>query len=253
MFIVVAVIVVVGFWFLFRQSSNGRCSAPLLLAALPLALLFLIVPVPVVAVQSVLAFQTLGTHTNNASVQEAAALALGIVRPFWVGSVGFVLAIGVAAGLQLLVAHRKTRPSEGSPNVDAARPVWGKWILMLSSLLVVPVGILTHLTQGIATLIMQAANGLPLSSAAQDGATVQTARYSELISSRLLVAGFVGFPLLFVVSLFVMANLFAVRFSKTSDALERFSWLIFATVGILAVWNVVVLAISIHSFERALA
>ena len=123
---------------------------------------------------------------------------------------------------------------------------------MLSSLLVVPVGILTHLTQGIATLIMEAANGLPLSSAAQDVA-VETARYSELISGRLLVAAFVGFPLLLMVLLFVMANLFAVGFSKTSDALERFSWLIFATVGILAAWNIVVLAINIRSLERALA
>ena len=252
MFIAVAIIVVVGFWFLFRQSSRGRCSAPLLLAALPLALLFLIMPVPLVAVQSVRAFQALGTQTSNASVKEAAALALGIARPFWVGSVGFVVAIGVAAGLQLLVAHPNARPSGGSPSVDASRPTWGKWILMLSSLLVVPVGILTHLTQGIATLTMQAANGLPLSSAAQD-VGVQTARYSELISSRLLVAGFVGFPLLLIVVLFVMGNLFAVRFSKTSDALERFSWLVFATVGILAIWNVVVLAIDIRSFERALA
>jgi hypothetical protein len=250
MFIAVAGIVAVGFWFLFRQSRSGHGSAPFVLSALPLALLFLITPVPLTAVQSVRAFQSMGAR-NNPDAKDAVRVALGIARPLWLGGVGFLVAMGVAAGCQ--VTTRLSLRSEES-SADLTRPTWGKWLLVASSLLVVPVGILTHLTQGIATLIMQAGVQLTPSSGAQGAAAgVDVARFSELISSRLVIAALGGFPLIFIVLGFGVANLFAARVTKTSSALERFSWSVFAMVAIAAVWYVVALAITIRSIERALA
>ena len=72
MFIAVAGIVAVGFWLLLRQSRSRHGSAPLVLSALPLALLFLITPVPLTAVQTVRAFQSIGA-SNNTDVKGAAS------------------------------------------------------------------------------------------------------------------------------------------------------------------------------------
>jgi hypothetical protein len=107
---------------------------------------------------------------------------------------------------------------------------------------------------GIAILIMQAGVQLTPSSGAR-GATggVDVARFSELISSRLLIAAFAGFPLIFIVLVFGVGNVFAARACKTSDALERLSWSLLAIVAIAGVWNIVALTISIHSIEQALA
>ena len=249
MFIAVAGIVMVGFWFLLRQSRRHG-SAPFVLSALPLALLFLITPVPLIAVQSVRAFQSIGAR-NNPGVKDAVFVALGIARPLWLGGVGFLVAMCGAAGLQV-ATRLSLRSEESSPYPDAAQPTWGKWILMASSLLVVPVGVLTYLTHGIATLIMQAGVQLTPSSGAQGAAAgVDVARFSALISSRLLIAALGGFPLIFIVLVFGVGNLFAARVSQTSKALERFSWSVFAMVAIAAVWNVVALAITIRLIERA--
>lgn len=251
MFIAVSIVAIIGFWLLFRQSQSGRGSAPFVLAAFPLALLFLITPIPLAAVQSVRAFGAIGTR-NNPGVKDAAEVALGIAWPLWLGGVGFLVAMGVAAGFQ--VATRPNPRSESSPYLDAGRPAWGKWMLMASSLLIVPVGILTYLTQGVATLIMQASVALTPSPGAQGAvAGMDVARFSQLISSRLLLAAFAGFPLIFIVFACGVGNLFAARFNQTSDALERFSWGVFLIVGVPAVWNVVALAITILSIERALA
>ena len=233
MFMAVAGVVMVGFWFLLRQSRDRHDSAPFVLAALPLALLFLIAPVPLTAVQTVRAFQSIGARKDGVRV------ALGMAQPLWLGGVGFLVAIGVAAGLQI-AARLRLRSEDSSPDPDAARPTWGKWILLASSLLVVPVGVLTHLTRGIATLIMQAVVPTPSAGAA---AGVDVARISALITSRLLIAALGGFPLLFIVLVFGVANLFT-RINETSEALERFSWTVFAMVVVAGVWNVVALSIT---------
>jgi hypothetical protein len=246
MFIAVAGIVTVGFWFLLRQSRSRYGSAPFVLAALPLALLFLITPVPLTAVQTVRAFGSIGAR-NNPGVKDLVGIALGIAQPLWLGGVGFLVAMGVAAALQ--AATRLILPSEeSSPYPGAGGPTWGKWMIMTSSLLVVPVGILTHLTHGVATLLMT-----PSSGARGAAAASEVARFSELMTIRLLIAELGGFPLLFIVLVFGVGNLFAARVSKTSNALERFSWSVFVMVAIAAFWNVVALTITIQSIERALA
>lgn len=119
MFIAVAGIVMVGFWFLLRQSRRHG-SAPFVLSALPLALLFLITPVPLIAVQSVRAFQSIGAR-NNPGVKDAVFVALGIARPLWLGGVGFLVAMCGAAGLQV-ATRLSLRSEESSPYPDAAQP-----------------------------------------------------------------------------------------------------------------------------------
>jgi hypothetical protein len=238
----VAAIVVVGFWFLLLPSRSGSGLAPLILSTLPLALLFVITPVPMTAVEAVRGFQALGA-SGHAGVKEAARLALDIIQPLWIGSLAFAVAIAIAATLQLMI-----RPS----NPAASQGRWGTWFVVASSLLVVPVGILSYLLQGVAGLVMQAAAILPPTAAGAAAANAESARFVEAMSSRLLLAGLAGFPLLLAVLVFGLGNLFAVRFSETSDGLERFSWTLFAAAGICAVWNVVALSLHMQSLMRAL-
>jgi hypothetical protein len=156
----VAVVALVGFWILFRQWSRGRGSEQFVLSSLPLALLFLVGPVPLVAVQSARAFQSVAGH---AGAKDAAGWAIGITRPLLMGSIGFLLAMIVAAVLQV---RAMSRSREIVSRVGAG----GNLVLVASSLLALPVGLLAYLTQGIAPLIMRAA--VELAGAAAMPATV---------------------------------------------------------------------------------
>jgi hypothetical protein len=238
----VAVVVLVGFWILFRQWSRGRGSEQFVLSSLPLALLFLVGPVPLVAVQSARAFQSV---TGHAGARDAADWAIGIARPLLMGSIGFLAAIVVAAVLQM---RAMTRSREIVSRVGAR----GNLVLVASSLLALPVGLLTYLTQGIAPLIMRA--GVELAGAAAMPATVAgmtPTQFVDLVSTRILRAGFWGFPLLLVVFLFGIGNQVAAGFSKVSSPLVKYSWAVFAVTSIAAAWNIAWLTISIRSFEQA--
>jgi hypothetical protein len=81
-----------GFWILMRQSGNGRRPA-IVLSALPLALLFLVAPVPIAALRTVRAAQVVGA-SERASTTDAARMATGMLRPLWFGSIGLVVAAG---------------------------------------------------------------------------------------------------------------------------------------------------------------
>ncbi len=247
MFVAVAIVVGAGLWLLVRQSSHRHGSAPLVLTGLPLALLFLITPVPFTAVQSARAFQATA-KISDAGVKEAATLALLVARPLWFGAVGFVVAISIAAALQMSIRRRWAHDS-----APVATPATrATWFVLASAVLIAPVGILTYLTERIATLVMEAGVALAPTSGVRAAVTrAEVARFSDVISHSILLAGFAGFPLLVLVFAFALGNVIAARYANTSDTIERVSWALFTVVAVGAVANVIILTIAVQSFGRA--
>jgi hypothetical protein len=251
-FAAIASLVLVAFVILLWQWRTGRGSAQFVLAVVPFGLLFVLVPIPLSAVMMIRGFQAMAA-AGHGGVKEAVTLALGIARPLWLGSIAFLVAMSIAAGLQMLASRLDRQPKGASANSDGARTAWGNWVLIASPLLVVPVAILSYLMQAVATLTVRGSIELTRSVEAQDIAPgMNPAELSEIISSRLVLAGFVGFPLILAVLVFGVGTLFAARFSRSSDRLARYSWAVFAVVCIVTVWHLIGLAASIRSFDRAL-
>src|SRR6185436_19167567 len=91
-------IVIAGVVTLVRLSRGS--AVPLPLVAFPFALLLLIAPVPLVAIQSIRDFQAMG-QSGSAGARHAAVLARAIIWPLWVGCFGFVAALAVSAVVPL--------------------------------------------------------------------------------------------------------------------------------------------------------
>jgi hypothetical protein len=258
LFAAVACVAIVGFWVLIKESRRGRGAGLFLLSALPLALLFLIAPVPLVALQLIQVFQTIAA-AGRSDANATGVLALGIARPLWPGLVGCLLALCVAAVLQVRATRSGTPPVRGILSVDDAPDAgaapssenrsWGNWILAASALLAIPAGILHYLTSGIAPLIVEAGRVLTAPSpSASTVAGMTLGQLSALLSARLLLAAVGGLALTFFVLVFAIFNLAAVRYTRPSDALEKFSWAVFAILGIAAMWNLVAMTIGMRSF-----
>jgi hypothetical protein len=244
LFIAITIAAGIGFWLLTRQSKRTRRSAPIVLSAMPLALLFLIAPIPIGAVRAVRAFQVLG-NSHHAGISDAAGLATGILRPLWFGSWGFVIALAVAAGLQRRLAR--------SPTSDRSNPGWGTWIILVSLVPIIPATILTPTMQDVPSLLMQTAVQLPTEPGVTSAATAATmTETSEAISSRLTIAALRGFPILLFTIAVGIGNVIVVSFSQSSDRLDRLSWTLWAAVGAYALWNAISVSVRLRGLERML-
>ena len=104
----------------------------------------------------------------------------------------------------------------------------------MSTLLVIPVGLLSDLTQGIPRLVMRvgAPGGDPLTADA-----VQ--QISQTIASQSLLAVLVGVVLTVIVAGFAIASLIAARSRTALDSLARYSWAVLAGAGVWVMWSVV--------------
>ncbi len=213
-----------------------------ILAAFPLALLFATVPIPLAAIQTIQGF---GHVSGNASAQDTAAAVIAIARTLRTGSIGFLIVMSLAALWQAkaAAAGRAAMPA-------SSRSSRGNWILVLCPLLVLPVGLLTYVGRGAAIAI--ARSGVELTSAAEGTiASERISQMSALISSRITNAAVFGVALVLVVLVFAIASVIAVRFSRLSEFLARYSWSAFSIASALALWNVIDLTLKISSFSQA--
>lgn len=241
--VVACVAVVAGYGMLLRQAKRGSGSGPFLLSALPIAALLLIAPVPAVAMQTMAFFKAFGA-TTHANVN-AGALALGIVRPLWFGSFGFMIALGAAGVIQVLGMDDSEQVNESPPGVGARKPAWQAWILIASPLLIVPTGLLIHLTAGIASVLMQAR--AEWSEPQHLVAATELTRVTQALAARLILGALGGFGMLFVGLVFAVASIVAHRFSTKSDALVRISRGVMALVAVFCVWNLAVLTLAVRA------
>jgi hypothetical protein len=241
----VAVVAALGLGLLAWKWKHGSVS--IVLAALPLALLFPVLPVPPAIWSMIRGFQQM-SQAGAGGVQWAAALCLHVSRPLFWGTMGFVVVMTAAAAMQAM-AQRDQAPDSETTAVPAGAAESG--FLIGSSLLALPAVYLTHLTAGIPRIIMAAASRSS-GPAAETPGSEALSQTSQLISSRLVTAVLVGLPLGVLLLLFAVASLVMLRSRRVSAALLVYSWIVWAVCVLLAIWNIVQLNSDIHALGRAL-
>jgi hypothetical protein len=247
--LVAAVIVLGGYAVLLHQSRNRPGAAPLPLAVFPLALLFVITPVPLVALQAIREFQAVGS-SGPAGASDVAALAQGMLRPLGFGCVGFLGALGVAAGIHLFGGELPELEEEASPNPRGDRHAWTVWILCLAIFLILPVGALVYLMREAASVIVEARLAVTPSNPQPLIAGMELSQVSEFLAQRLVLGSLGGASLTMVVAGAAIASIVAHRYSTRSAALDRVSKAVTVSAGILGILTLFVLTFDIRSFAR---
>ena len=176
----------VGFAVLIRKWRNGVPS--IVLPALPLALLFLVAPIPPAIFHMIRGFQQI-SERGDAGIVVVAGYALEIDRSLFWGSIAFVVVMIAAGTLQWNAKHDETEITDTAlepvaPNQPPS--VVEKILLVGSSLLALPAFALMRLTGGIPRLVMSAA--MQLDPAARSMTPVAPSdlantRYSDLVAA----------------------------------------------------------------------
>jgi len=236
----------IGLWWLFRRWRCGRGSRQFVLGILPAALLLLTVAIPPTVSNLLEAFRRIAEQ-GSGGLAVVAPFCIGIDRALWFGSLLFVVVMGTAGLLQIWPGPDQREPQ----TVPDAPPVGSRlrrWIVITSTLLVIPVAFLSHLTAAIPRLVMRVgalAGGGQLS----PEATQQT---SATLSNQIVLVTFAGLAFSSILAVCAIANLFAAQSRTALDSLARYSWAVLAGVGVWAVWSLVRLTTDINSFELAL-
>jgi hypothetical protein len=238
-------IVVAGLAALIRWSRRGPAAAPLPLAAIPFALLLFVVPVPLVAIQSIRDFQVMG-ESGSAGAKGAAVLAHAIVWPLWLGCFGFVAALAASAAVQSF-SDPGTEPEPESLQPQRRGRAWIGWGFCASALLIVPAGTLVHLTREVASWLLQAGTTLTARGAQPTVAGMNLEQFTRVVSGRLVLGSLGGSALALVVLFFCGASVFTHRMSSSSTALERVSWAVTAIAGAFGIWTLIALTVTLRS------
>jgi len=245
-----AVLAILALAILLRQSRNQPRPAFLVLAALPFALLLLVTAVPFSALRTIRAFQEIGAN-GHSGMSEIAGVLVKVSRSLAFGSAGaiVVLAFAIAA----TVSPGRAEAASGPPIAVPDRAHWGRWILAASSLLVVAAAILTFLMRSTEGLIMRV--GVQLTTPSAQIGLDQSAmeQYSRTIAGRLVIAMLIGFASMALMLVFGIANVFAARAARDTDAFRKFSWAVVGLAGVLLIWTLVATSIYIRMFERLVA
>lgn len=236
---------VAGLVTLVRLSRSGPPAAPLPLAAFPFALLLLIAPVPLAALQSIRDFQEVGA-SGSAGARETAELARAIVWPLWIGCFGFVAVLAASAVIQSF-REPDTEPSPVPPPEQRPRRRWIGWVLCAFALLTIPAGILVSLTREIGAWLLQAGVALTAPNVRPVIAGMDLEQFSQAVSGRLILGTLAGSALAIVVLFLGVANVFTHRMSTTSPALDRVSWGVMAIAGAFGIWTLIALTMSVRS------
>jgi hypothetical protein len=247
---VAGITVALGFWLLASHARRRHGSAPMILAAMPLALLMLVTPIPLVALWTINAFTTIG-QTGTATQVDAARLASTMINPLWWGSVGFVAVLCASAVFQRFETQRvESLMVESSVESQAGR-WWANVAPSVSVLLIIPAVFLLFRQAEIATFLIDVASSLHRPGT-RSIAGMSLEEFSRMISTRLLVGAFAGFALLALVMVLAVVNTFTFRASAHSEGLLMTSRGVFILGMGLGLWAVYVLTMNAGVFARAM-
>ncbi|HEY7502342.1 MAG TPA: hypothetical protein VH740_27725 [Vicinamibacterales bacterium] len=248
----VAVAAVIAFGVLVRKWQGGVPS--IILPALPIALLFLVLPIPPAIFNMIRGFQRI-SESGDTGIVAVAGHSVDIARPLFWGSIAFIVAMIAAAMLQWNAGREEPDIAEAAAEptgLNQPSNLAEKVFLVGSSVLVLPAVGLIHLASGIPRLVMATAMRLdrPLGST-PPVASSDLANTSVLISSQLVGAMFGGISLSLLIVIAAAGSLIALRSRQPSRPLSVYSWLVLAVCLLLAAWNAIQLNADMRSFELA--
>lgn len=225
--LIAAVIVIAAFAILLRQRQTRLRTLPLTISAFPLALLLLVAPVPLTAIQMIRDFAAIG-ESGTARINQVAVVAMTMVRPLWVGCLACVIVLGAAAVLEWL--NVEAEPEDSRPPAPRA---WASLFAGLSTVLLIPATMLIYNAKGTALLLLKGATSMTPPGPAATVAGMPLHEFSQMMSSRLLLASIGGGALALVVIGSAGLGVVAHRFGTRSVAIERVS-LAATTLGVMA-------------------
>jgi hypothetical protein len=233
-----------GLWLLFNRWRTGRTGPQFVLGIFPAALLFMTVPVPFAVRELILGFQRIGQQ-GDAGVGAVAPFCLVITRTSRLGAAGFLVAMGTAGALQVFAMRAGHRSQRTAQESDSRAASWRKAIAVTSTLLAVPVALLSHVTNEIPRVIMR----VSVPGGLAPGETVQA--LSERIAGQSVFAVLLGILLTAVIGALAVANIVAARSGTTLESLTRYAWALLVVVSVWAIWDVAQLTVDINAFQLA--
>jgi hypothetical protein len=224
-----------------RQWIRG--SAPnFILVAIPSALLFLILPVAPLMLQTVRSSQRIGSAGADYSL--VGEICLQIEHTLWWGTVAILGTMVIAALLQLAAAA--TQPASARDG-DPTRNM-GAWVILIAcTALLLPTALLVFFVERVPRLAVQA-----LESATANGTAVDFSGFSESIIVRLIIGTWFGAGLSVVQ---VGAGVLALVAAGTirHQRMPRAPWIAFAAMVMIATWNIYRLQGEVRWIEQAMA
>lgn len=220
--------VLTGLWWLGRPAH-------FVLAVLPLALLFFTQAAGPALWQMVVGFRDIAA-TGDSAPERVASLCLGVARPLWLAALAFVCTMTTAGILQKVLGRRRQPTTAIADGAARGPSAWGGWLLIVSSLLTVPVGVQIYATERIARVTMLVRGARPTEydsiAAAFAGAGVPL---GEAIGDQLKLLIPASTWLSHLLLAFGIANILVIGFRKAPDSLADYSSFVWGTLSIAGV------------------
>jgi hypothetical protein len=252
--VVIAAIGLGGLVWKWRQGA-----ASIVLAAIPIALLFVVLPIPFGAYGMIGGFQRI-SESGTAGIVQVARFSDAISRSLLFGCVGFIIVMAVAAALQAFGGTEEPDPAlEGIVDASdsqvptAPARVAEKVILVATSLFVLPSAAVISLAAGTPRLVMYIATQLKdvtESPPSLDGRTL--GETSALISNQLVSGVLAGSVLSVMLLIAGAASVIVLRSSQPPRWLILYSWALCVICIVLAVLGAIQLNADVRSFGEAL-
>jgi hypothetical protein len=213
----VSFVVALALLFLYRFWHEGVRGPNFVIAALPMALLFLAVPAPVTAIQMIRGFRSLATSTGGAYAT-AAGWCVAIDRALLFGCLGCAVTLAIAGLLQFRAVQYPAAPAtpDTAPVPDDA---WRLGIFHGSVLLILPTAFLVLLDAQLPRLVLGQILGVAHGSA-------QLAETSRLIAMRLTTVAFLGVVMTGGCVLWSAAALAGIGDRQVAAAPARYTWIL---------------------------
>lgn len=183
---------VVGCAWWFGRATDGRVgSSPFVSLALPLALLFVALPIPLASLQVIQAFQNYAEAGEANSRAFALRAAYAITQPFWQGAVAAVFVLMLATAVDFRRQRLAASSADGA-STTLVRTNGAGWLVVSSAAMVLPVAALVLYVGQVPDILGSAAQRLlpePGTPAPADPGNLQA--WSTMMANR-LIAGLAG-------------------------------------------------------------
>ena len=225
-----ALVTVASFVVHYRQWRRGAVGH-FILVAVPAALLFVVLPVPLLSLTTIRGFGRVGAAGGNGA-QLAVGLSFDTIRILGVGCLACAVTMVIAGAVQWH-ATREDAPGPDEPQAARRDAAWAPWLLGACAALTLPAGLLLAIAADVPRLTIRA---LEMTSSTQPPDPAVLSAFSRDISARLVAGTVAGGALAVLVLAAAGASLVAAGRISRPRRPPRVTWailglIVLATIG----------------------